>query len=573
MASKPWDSRLAHALILPLRHTRVHPNHVTTLALLVGLGAAALYATALPWGAYLGAACWILACILDHADGELARLTGKVSVFGHRYDRAADLIVKLALFVGMGASLRNGPLHAWGVLLGLLGGTSLVAIFVSRSTLAQRRGPQALAQPHAWGFEIEDILYLIAPLTWLGLLGPFLVAVAIGTPVFASWLIWRSWTLAGLDSPATARVRAMRVGGDAGGSVTDLQSRRGVRSRKGHEDSGSFTSDGIPVPRFAYPGLVVGLALFAALLAAHGAADVVAALRAAGFGLVVVAAFHVLPMLADALGWRRLLPSELRPPVGTMLRARWIGESVNGLLPVLQVGGNIVKAGLLARTGVGGGLAGASVVVDVTLVMLSQVIFTIIGLFLLLLHLGGHVLALPVAVGVVVMGSIVAAFYALQRQGVFGALAQLIAKLGRGRWTSLAAGGDAIDASVSVLYRQRRTIASASMWHLLSWVVGVGEVWLALFFLGHPVRLLSAMMMESLGQAVRAAAFAVPGALGVQEGGYVMLGGVLGIGPETALALSLSKRVRELLLGIPGLIAWQLDAVNTESERQEARSA
>ncbi len=103
--------------------------------------------------------------------------------------------------------------------------------------------------------------------------------------------------------------------------------------------------------------------------------------------------------------------------------------------------------------------------------------------------------------------------------------------------------------------------------------MGVGEVWLALSFLGHPVSLLSAMMLESLGQAVRAGAFAVPGALGVQEGGYVMLGRVLGLGPETALALSLAKRVRELLLGIPGLIAWQLDAVTAESERHEARRA
>ena len=63
-----------------------------------------------------------------------------------------------------------------------------------------------------------------------------------------------------------------------------------------------------------------------------------------------------------------------------MLWARWIGESVNGLLPVLQVGGNIVKASLLARTGVGGAVAGATVVVDVTLVMLTQVVFTVVGL-------------------------------------------------------------------------------------------------------------------------------------------------------------------------------------------------
>jgi phosphatidylglycerophosphate synthase len=113
MATKPWDSRLARAAILPLCHTRVHPNHVTTVALATGLVAAALYATATRVGADIGAACWVVASILDHADGELARLTGKVSEFGHRYDRAADLIVKLALFAGLGASLRHGPLQRW----------------------------------------------------------------------------------------------------------------------------------------------------------------------------------------------------------------------------------------------------------------------------------------------------------------------------------------------------------------------------------------------------------------------------------------------------------------------------
>jgi phosphatidylglycerophosphate synthase len=226
MATKPWDSRLAHALVLPLRHTRVHPNHVTTLALLVGLAAAGLYATATQLGADLGAACWVVACILDHADGELARLTGKVSAFGHRYDRVADLIVKLALFAGMGASLRNGPLRGWGLPLGLLGGTSLLAIFVSRSALALRRGPQAIEQPHAGGFEIEDVLYVIAPLTWLGWLGPFLVAVAIGTPLFASWLIWRTWSLDGLDYAAAARIKAMPIG-DPGGASADHHGRQG----------------------------------------------------------------------------------------------------------------------------------------------------------------------------------------------------------------------------------------------------------------------------------------------------------------------------------------------------------
>ncbi len=228
MASKPWDSRLAHRLVLPLRGTAVHPNHVTTLALATGLAAAACYARATPASANLGAALWIVACILDHADGELARLTGKTSVFGHRYDRAADLVVKLCLFAGMGASLRHGPLADWGLPVGLLGGVALLAIFLLRGAMARRRGPAAFAQPSAGGFEIEDVLYVIAPLTWLGWLGPFLVLVAIGVPLFALWTACQflrrpppgdaGGSASGLDQSVAARFTAGRsMGQEAAG--------------------------------------------------------------------------------------------------------------------------------------------------------------------------------------------------------------------------------------------------------------------------------------------------------------------------------------------------------------------
>jgi len=234
MATKPWDSRLALALVRPLRNTRVHPNHVTTAALLTGMAAAGLYAMATPRAADAGAGCWLLASILDHADGELARLTGKVTAFGHRYDRAADLIVKLALFAGMGASLRHGPLQHWGLLLGVLGGASLLAIFLLRGAMARRRGPGAFRQPEIGGFEIEDILYVITPLTWLGWLAPFLVAVAIGTPLFALWCAWKFARLrfgssaAGLDHASEARIRPSRgMGQDRVGRSSDVGSRRG----------------------------------------------------------------------------------------------------------------------------------------------------------------------------------------------------------------------------------------------------------------------------------------------------------------------------------------------------------
>ena len=310
--------------------------------------------------------------------------------------------------------------------------------------------------------------------------------------------------------------------------------------------------------RIGYAGLALGLAAFTGLIAYRGVHEVVDAVAVAGAGVFVVAAFHVIPMMGDAIGWRRLLAGPGQPGIGTMLWARWIGESVNGLLPVLQVGGNVEKARTVARHGVPGAPAGASVVVDVTLVVTSQMVFTLLGLALLAARLGGGGIWPAAAAGTALMAVALGGFHAFQRRGGFARLARGVERMGSHEWSSLVTNATALDAAVAALYADRRAIGAAWAWHLASWVVGVGEGWLALWFLGQPVDLATAALLESLGQAVRAAAFAVPGALGIQEGGFLALGAALGIPPTTALALSLVKRVRELTLGIPGLVSWQL---------------
>ena len=314
------------------------------------------------------------------------------------------------------------------------------------------------------------------------------------------------------------------------------------------------------------PGLIVGLVLFVAVLAQQGVRDVGAALAAAGPGLLVVALFHLAPMLGDALGWRALFASPVRPPVSLILFARWIGESVNGLLPVLQVGGNVAKARVLVRRGIPGAVAGATVVVDVTLVVATQVVFTLVGIALLLAHLGFTRLTLVAFAGAGVTAALLAVTFVAQRRSPFTLLARLSGRIAGADRQALTAGAAAIDAGVVDLYRDRRAVLASATWHLVAWFVGAGEVWLALAFLGHPVPLHTAVLLESLGQAVRTGFFVVPGALGVQEGGYVLLGGALGLAPETSLALSLTRRVRDVALGLPGLAAWQLAAA-THSAR------
>jgi len=111
------------------------------------------------------------------------------------------------------------------------------------------------------------------------------------------------------------------------------------------------------------------------------------------------------------------------------------------------------------------------------------------------------------------------------------------------------------------LYTDRPALSVSGFWHMMAWILGVGEVWFALRILGHPVDIGTALLFESLGQAIRTGAFAVPGGLGIQEGGYVLVGAALGIEPAVALALSLARRVRELLIGMPGLAVWQASAI------------
>jgi putative membrane protein len=323
--------------------------------------------------------------------------------------------------------------------------------------------------------------------------------------------------------------------------------------------------------RAAYGGLAVGVLLFAAVLAWQGLGDVTTALRGAGWGILAVAVLHLPQVWADAMGWRRLVPAEHQPTRRTMIWARWIGESINDLLPVLQMGGNVVKAWLLANRGVRVGTAGASVVVDITLVVLTQILFTVFGVSLLIPTLGGGEALAVVLVGAGTMTALLAGFYAVQRRGLFGLLVRMSRRIRDGSaWGPFSDGAATMDADVLRLYGDRRALLASGSWHMLAWFVGIAEVWYALYLLGHPVDIRTALLFESLGQAIRTGAFAVPGALGVQEGGYVLVGSALGIGPAAALGLSLVRRARELLLGLPGLASWQASTIRRILRKRSA---
>lgn len=187
MNQLPWDAQLARWLVTPFRDSRVTPNYFTSVRLATGIGAALLFAT----GEWNNSAAWLFAVSMffDHTDGELARIAGKGTRFGHLYDLASDFVVMLALFVGIGFGLSHGPLDGWAVFMGLLSGLAVATIFHFRNELENQHGKSATKQPDFFGFETEDVLYLLPLIAYWEQLQGFLLLSAIGTPIFALLII------------------------------------------------------------------------------------------------------------------------------------------------------------------------------------------------------------------------------------------------------------------------------------------------------------------------------------------------------------------------------------------------
>jgi len=305
---------------------------------------------------------------------------------------------------------------------------------------------------------------------------------------------------------------------------------------------------------------LAGAALFTVLLLHQGLSQVGAAFAAAGWAIAAVVIYHfVVPVFLDAVAWWVLFPRSDRVPLRKLLWMRWIGESVSTLVPSAAVGGDVVRARLAAINGAPLPIAAGTVLVDLTLGVFTQAAFTVLGVVLLVGVTGQKNFVRPTLIGTLIGVVGVAGFYIVQRLGMFRFLAKIIARLANSpEWQSLVQGGETLDQTVRALYARRKAVIACCAWTIVSLVAGSGEIWIALHALDLHATFVNALILQSMVLTIRSAAFAVPGGLGVQEGGYLFVGNLLGIPGDAAFALSLIARVRELALGIPGLISWQV---------------
>ncbi len=302
---------------------------------------------------------------------------------------------------------------------------------------------------------------------------------------------------------------------------------------------------------------LLGLALTTVIMGVIGLKDVAHAVGVIGWrGLTTLVLCTAAPLLLLGGAWFLLARDEGLARLPVFIWARLIRDASGELLPLSHVGGFFIGARAAILRGVPSRTAFATSVADVTAELIAQVLFTGLGLAWLAGRLAAgtfrETLMGGAGTGLALSAVAVTGLVIVQRRG--GRVAE---RLAARFFPGVAARTAEISAAIQTIYDSPGRVAGAAVIHLLAWVAsGLGS-WAALRAAGVEINPFSILALESLVAAVRSAVVVAPMGIGVQEATYAFVGPLFGLGPDLALALSLIKRARDLVIGIPALITWQ----------------
>ncbi|HEV2364537.1 MAG TPA: lysylphosphatidylglycerol synthase domain-containing protein [Caulobacteraceae bacterium] len=309
--------------------------------------------------------------------------------------------------------------------------------------------------------------------------------------------------------------------------------------------------------RWAALALAAGAGLAIFVIGRVGAAEVGRGLERIGWrGLFVLIAWASLPYCILGLAWFVLIPGSPWRDLGRLIRARVIRDSTGELLPLTALGGFAAGVRAAVLLGIDATTAAAATVVDLTTELIAQLGFTALGVALLaerLSHgLGRENIVEAALLGLALSALAAAGFVLFQRRG-WSAFSVLAGRL----WPALGRRLADVGRMLAGLYEPVWRLATSTAVHLTAWVASAFGVWLAIAAAGQKVDPIAIIGLEALVYAVRSVAFFTPMGAGVQEATYALIGPVFGLPADLAIAVSLIKRAKDLVIGVPALALWQ----------------
>ncbi len=300
----------------------------------------------------------------------------------------------------------------------------------------------------------------------------------------------------------------------------------------------------------------IGAAALVAIIVYAGAGAVGQAAERVGItGLILIALIHLPVTAVTGSAWSLIGTDTPGASPWKFIWARFVREATGEVLPFSQLGGIVAGVRALTLTGVGALPVTGLMLTDILIEQAAKLPYVIIGVALLLTaHRGAPTQLIAWAL---LPALVLAIAGIVGRRHLTSILERAARSLAR-RMPGFRVGATGESATLDrLLVWDRRTLAAFAC-HTLAWALGAAETWVMLHLMGIAVTATGALIIDSLFCGLRTFGFAVPAALGVQEAGYVLVCALLGIPAAPAVTLSLIRRVRELLIGIPGLASWQL---------------
>ncbi len=282
--------------------------------------------------------------------------------------------------------------------------------------------------------------------------------------------------------------------------------------------------------------------------------------------LLVLLIPSVIMYVVEAYGWKVTLgPSAKNIPFWRVLAIRTAGEVVNMTTPTAYVGGEPLKAYLLKKHNVPMVEGLASVIIAKTTMTIAEVLFILLGISLAFWTVGAEGSSgQTVAAGLVSVGFLVlvtAAFVFVQQQGLFTWLLEILRKIGlkihylEVREKKLRS----LDRTILDFYRDNRlTFCFSIGLFFVGWMAEALEVYVIIYFLGGPAMALSAISISALSVFIKSGTFFIPGSLGAQDGGNMLVLKAFGYSDVTGITFALIRRFRELVWIGLGLLCLAL---------------
>ncbi len=316
---------------------------------------------------------------------------------------------------------------------------------------------------------------------------------------------------------------------------------------------------------------IAGVAIGIVIVVWLGVGKVVGAVTSVGWsGFGIILGWQLLLFVLLATAWHVVCPGA---KFRTTVWGRLVREGGTNILPFSEVGGLAFGARVLTLAGVPSALAIASSFADVAAEFIGEIPFILFGLIMVLARGPRSSLLLPLAIGIafVAAGGVALIWAEKHSAKLFHTVGRRIAS----RWAKGAErSADDVQHEFDRLFGQARRLGLAAGIHFAGWIGGGVSVWITYHLLGGQIDAVSAMAIEGLLSAALAVAFLVPGGLGVQEASYVVLGRLFGMPAHLSIGLSLLRRARDIVIGAPALVTWQVaEARRLQKDSRETERA